>query len=339
MTDTYKTVFGESTTTFTPSEIQQHGDWGCAVKCQSLIMNKFGLDISEEQLTREGLENGWYIDGAGTPLSDVGKLLNLHGIDTIAITNANQYTLMHELAQGHQVIVGVDAFELDSNLLVQFLSRTTDNPNHAILVTGIDATDPENVQVIVTDPGSGEFTSYPWNQFAEAWGDSQFHMVATTEPPPSDFSQQFDVDFTSSLLTSAGITPEMYEPSYSYADVSFGGDVSAVNPVAESDDYEMIVKSAMSADGQGAEIDEGTDPLSADWMSTEENDGSFMDETEIVVEPSDDSDFDRLNGESAISEDTDNFIVEVDFPDADEMNEDESDNLIEDGLQISSDFA
>lgn len=192
-------------------------------------MNKYGLDISEEQLTREGLENGWYIDGAGTPLSDVGKLLNLHGIDTTTITNANQYTLMHELAQGHQVIVGVDAFELDSNLLVQFLSRTTDNPNHAILVTGIDATDPENVQVIVTDPGSGEFTSYPWNQFAEAWGDSQFHMVATTEPPPSDFSQQFDAAFTSSLLSSAGITPEILADFYTGTSLMGTPDVGTVD--------------------------------------------------------------------------------------------------------------
>lgn len=248
MTDTYKTVFGESTTTFTPSEIQQHGEWGCALKCQSLIMNKYGFDISEEQLTREGLENGWYIDGAGTPLSDVGKLLNLHGIDTIAITNANQYTLMHELAQGHQVIVGVDAFELDSNLLVQFLSRTTDNPNHAILVTGIDATDPENVQVIVTDPGSGEFTSYPWNQFAEAWGDSQFHMVATTEPPPSDFSQQFDAGFTSSLLSSAGITADMYAGDYPIGSMGCDSGQNDCDPFADHCLYESIAKKAMSVD-------------------------------------------------------------------------------------------
>lgn len=230
MENQYTTIFGANTTTFTPSEIQQHGDWGCAVKCQSLIMNKYGINLSEEQLTQEGLANGWFIDGAGTPLSDVGKLLNVHGIDTITLSNANQYTLMHELAQGHQVIACVDANELNSNLLVQFLNRTVDNPNHAILVTGIDATDPDNVQVIVTDPGSGEFTSYPWNQFAEAWGDSQFHMVATTEPPPSDFSQQFDVDFTSSLLTSAGITPEILADFYTGVPLQEAPDVISAEP-------------------------------------------------------------------------------------------------------------
>ena len=229
MENQYTTIFGENTTTFTPSEIQQHGEWGCALKCQSLILNKFGHNISEEQLTQEGLANGWFIEGSGTPMSDVGKLLNAHGIDTITLTNANQYALMHELAQGHQVIACVDAYELDSNLLVQFLNRTVDNPNHAILVTGIDATDPDNVQVIVTDPGSGEFTSYPWDQFAEAWGDSQFHMVATTEAPPSDFSQPFDADFTSSLLTSAGITPEILADFYTATSLMGTPDVSSVD--------------------------------------------------------------------------------------------------------------
>jgi 23S rRNA (adenine-N6)-dimethyltransferase len=69
---------------------------------------------------------------------------------------------LNELAQGHEVIVGVDADELWHNSSInEKLSNWFNDVfgeqggNHALIVAGIDTRDPNNIQVIVKDPGSG----------------------------------------------------------------------------------------------------------------------------------------------------------------------------------------
>ena len=56
------------------------------------------------------------------------------------------------------------------------------------MVTGIDASDPENVKVIVTDPGSGDLNkAYPLEQFIDAAKDSHCFMTITNSPVPNVF--------------------------------------------------------------------------------------------------------------------------------------------------------
>lgn len=61
---------------------------------------------------RESLEHGWYEPGAGTQPYDVGKLLELHGVGVHSYQHASIFHLAQELAEGHKVMVGVDAKEL-----------------------------------------------------------------------------------------------------------------------------------------------------------------------------------------------------------------------------------
>lgn len=205
---TSNSVYGADMTPFSSDEIHQGTDFSCAIKCQQLILNMFGHNVTEDELITESFENGWASTN-GTYLPDVGKLLDAHGVGVQVYEQGNICSLMHELNQGHQVIVSVDSGELwfphDELMEDMYCGEV---PDHAIIVSGIDVTDPTNVMVTVTDPGSGQFVKYPYEQFVDAWKDSGCHMVATTETPDIPELENLDeplvgklCDFTSELLS------------------------------------------------------------------------------------------------------------------------------------------
>lgn len=181
------------------AEVQQIMSDTCAIKSQEIIMKSFGIPADEFNLTNEAFVKGYYAPGEGTYPENVGRLLNDHGIATHTETSANIYDLMDELAKGHKVIVGVDADELwnpsFANKVADFFSET---PNHALIVTGIDTSDPNDIKVILTDPGSGDVAKvYSVDDFMDAWQDSDCFFVATEEAPPSQFDPgmiNFDYD-------------------------------------------------------------------------------------------------------------------------------------------------
>lgn len=181
------------------AEIQQVMCDTCAIKSQEIIMKSFGIPVDELSLADEAFVKGYYAPGEGTYPENVGRLLNDHGIPTHTETGANIYDLMDELAKGHKVIVGVDADELwnpsFANKVADFFSET---PNHALIVTGIDTSDPNDVKVILTDPGTGDVAKiYSVDDFMDAWQDSDCFFVATEYAPPSQFDPgmiNFDYD-------------------------------------------------------------------------------------------------------------------------------------------------
>lgn len=168
------------------NEIQQNYADTCAIKSQQIILNDFGVECTEDDLVQFSYEQGWYT-GNGTSLPDVGNLLETAGIPVTRMANANVFNLVNELAQGHKVIVGVDADELWDNdslfgklksWLVDFFGG--EEADHALIVAGIDTSDPNNTRVIVTDPGNGDYRkSYPLDVFMDAWSDSSCYMVST----------------------------------------------------------------------------------------------------------------------------------------------------------------
>ena len=185
-------------------EIQQLYPDTCAIKSQQLILKDFGIDVSETELVQTANANGWY-NGGGTVPEDVGNLLNLAGIPVSKQSNANVYNLVNELAQGHEVIVGVDADELWHNSSInEKLSNWFNDVfgeqggNHALIVAGIDTREPNNIQVIVKDPGSGEDGKpYPLDQFMDAWSDTQCYMVSTDVAAPQNVSVMENFNYQS----------------------------------------------------------------------------------------------------------------------------------------------
>ena len=177
----------------------------CAVMAQVSLLRQFDVNISEEQAVYECASMGWYGPG-GTMPDDVGNLMDLHGVTTHDVHNATIADLAYELQQGHGVIVGVKAEELwDSGPLADLrqwicdafgLDNSTFNPaNHAVVITGIDVTDPGNPQVFINDPGTpdGCRHPYPIGQFMDAWANSDFHYTATNEAIPRNNATMGDI--------------------------------------------------------------------------------------------------------------------------------------------------
>lgn len=174
----------------TPDNIyQQHAEDTCAIKSQQLILREYGIDVSEEDLVALSMQNGWYKgDGSGTQCCDIGRLLAEAGIPVSQHVDANIYDLADHLANGHQVIVTVDSTELWHGGFITWLHDVIvgDSMDHALLVVGIDNSDPKNPMVLVTDPGSGEACKpYPLDKFMDAWEDSHHFMVTTDIPTPA----------------------------------------------------------------------------------------------------------------------------------------------------------
>lgn len=214
------------TSEFYNPEVQQVFPDSCAIKSQQLILNDFGVEVSEVDLVQTAAMNGWY--NGGTLPQDVGKLLELANIPVTRQDHANVFNLVNELAQGHKVIVGLDANELWNNdSISDKLKNWFDDfwggqgGNHALIVAGIDTSDPDNIQVIVTDPGSGEEGKpYPLEQFMDAWSDANCYMVSTDIPASgmADGMQNFDYE-TGHIEEVAGAN---YEDFQLFNDISMG---------------------------------------------------------------------------------------------------------------------
>lgn len=179
-------------------EFQQSYSDTCAIKSQQIILNEFGIPVTEDQCVQYSYEHGWY-NGHGTSFDNIGNLLDDGGVSNHQKYNANVFDLMSELSQGHKIIVGVDADELWGDSFKGWLHDFYygETPNHALIVSGIDTSDPNNTMVYVTDPGNGDHNkAYPLSQFMDAWKDSTCFMVATDEPVPStsDYMANFDYE-------------------------------------------------------------------------------------------------------------------------------------------------
>lgn len=158
----------------------------CAIRAQQMVLRNYGIEVSTEELTAFAKKQGWFEEGKGSAFDFVGELLNHYGVEAVQMRNAGVYHIMHELSQGHKIIVGVDA--ADDNSQAQ----------HVMLVAGIDTTDPDNLKVVVRDPSHPEQdTTYTATDFMERWKHTGCFMVSTKQPAPLSANpemQHFDYE-------------------------------------------------------------------------------------------------------------------------------------------------
>ncbi len=198
--------------------VQQQYNDTCAIKSQQLILNNFGVPVTEDQLVQQAEQFDLYAPGSGTQPEDVGKLLELNGVHCTQHENATVYDLTSALARGQEVIIGVDSSELwDKGMLSEVMNKFDDlyhgeQADHALIVAGIDTSDPGNVEVILTDPGTGEEAArYPMDRFLDAWHDSGNFMVTTDAPAPlSHNPEMINFDYSAGHLPLIGQMPYDY---------------------------------------------------------------------------------------------------------------------------------
>lgn len=175
------TQFGMPTYNQALDSILQQYDDSCAIKAQEIVLNAAGIPATESTLCEIAITNGWYYPGLGTPMEDVGKLMETYGFNVQQLSKGSFYNLVCELSQGHPVIVGVDSGELwnpgPSETFEDIIQGEC--PDHALIVAGIDFNADFSKGVInLIDPGTGDFSiGYDINQFADAWADSGNFMV------------------------------------------------------------------------------------------------------------------------------------------------------------------
>lgn len=255
-------------------EFQQTYEDSCAIKSQQIILNEFGVPVTEDQCVQYSYEHGWYEgNGTGTSFENIGKLLTDGGVPNHQQVNADVFDIVNELSQGHKIIVGVDSGELWGNSFIEWLRDffLGDTPDHAIVVSGIDTSDPNNIMVYVTDPGNGDHNkAYPLDQFMDAWKDAQCFMVATDDPIPSTSPAMQNFDY------GIGHIPEV--AGLDYTDFQVFCDLSDSVPV-----YDMSLETPISPMSSlvDAYFDYSTEQIPFEGIFTDYSFNNYID-TDVV---------------------------------------------------------
>ena len=142
------------------------------------ILDKSGsMPVSYTHLIQLATERGWYDPATGTPVADVGNILEELGLEVERQNGVTLAELSEMLDNGEKVIVGVNNMVLANPAMANLPGMSA---NHAVQVIGIDATDPNNIQVILNDPGveNGQGIRHDLNTFLTAWNTSGNYTVS-----------------------------------------------------------------------------------------------------------------------------------------------------------------
>lgn len=162
----------------------QEVDGYCGPSSVAIILNEFaGAGITNpEYMVAQALELGLMDDPTqGMYSRNIAELLSANGVGAEV-----QYSSIDDLAwkleMGYGVIACIDGGEvwLDNDTDIY----SEDNlPDHALVVTQVDF---NGGTVTLADPGTPEGNSITVSieQFEDAWADSDFEMVTTTEIDP-----------------------------------------------------------------------------------------------------------------------------------------------------------
>lgn len=168
--------FRESIETAAKEWHEQTEDYSCAIACQQFIINEYtDAGVSEQELIDIARDQGWY-QAEGTSYVDIGNLLNMYDIDTSVKMTGDFQDLLDATANGDRVIVGVQNIALVTEWCDGYPYGSA---NHAVEVLGIDRSDPENLKVIVNDPGVGDgrAKAVSYENFMDAWSTSGGYML------------------------------------------------------------------------------------------------------------------------------------------------------------------
>lgn len=166
---------------------EQQASHSCAVVGQEFLIDRFtGVDHTEEELAAVAEAHDWYRPGVGTPLEDVGNLLEYYDVPVERSQGESLDSLSTALSEGEGVLVALDSDELlaadpEALRLADAAGIPGQGADHVVQVIGFDRSDPGDPRVILNDPGrpDGAGLDVPEADFLAAWDDSErFTVIA-----------------------------------------------------------------------------------------------------------------------------------------------------------------
>ena len=161
----------------------------CDFQCETYILKAFGKTVEENALANECRQNYW-LRGEGTPLYNMGKLLEREGLLVNRRFDAT-LTDLEVALNDHKVIVVINGDMLVGKETDIFSDNFSfeDNPNHAVVVLSINR---ETNKVTLYNPAVEEEASvYDLSIFESAWGESSHYLVtARIKRFPQEYNPQ-----------------------------------------------------------------------------------------------------------------------------------------------------
>ena len=147
----------------------------CAVNAQKFVINALkDTQYSEEELIQVARDLNLYHD-FGTVPADVGRLAEAYGLECEQIQNSSLEELERIHDAGGKTIVTINSMKLAYPELFGFYRA-----DHAVQVVGIDRNDPNDIRVILNDPGreDGAGLSVPKDIFMNTWNTGNRFVAA-----------------------------------------------------------------------------------------------------------------------------------------------------------------
>ena len=164
----------------------------CSILCEAFILHRRAIPFDEDELLSIARKNHW-LRSSGTPLHAIGQMLVHYGLMVTRKYDATPEDIEKGLALDNDVIVVVD-----NDKLYPEGEDIEDAPNHAIVITGIDAE-----VVSIYDPHKHSTLNVQLSTFLRAWKESHYYMIRVLqsieeyEPQPINLDE---ISLTDDLL-------------------------------------------------------------------------------------------------------------------------------------------
>ncbi len=178
------------------SKMAADGDGNlCDLQCEEYIMARRNIQFDTVETTEEARSNRWLHD-KGTPLHNVGRLLEKKNLTIVRTYCATRNDMFDAINRKNDVIVVVNSAKLYGHV-----NAHTNDPNHAVIVINYDSKE-ETIEIF--DPTSQNKSDiYSLQLFEQSWKDSSNYMVCvkvkdnTYNPHPIFID---DIDLTDDLM-------------------------------------------------------------------------------------------------------------------------------------------
>lgn len=170
----------------------------CDFQCETYLLRKYGKEVQESKLAVQARNNYW-LSSRGTPLYNIGKMLEANGLLVNRIYDAKLVSLV-DYIKDHDAIVVVNGEKLKSPEKEDLFEEN--EPNHAVIVLSVDKD-----EVVLYNPATNnEQDTYPIEAFLAAWSDSHHYLVLVRERKYAHEYHPLPID-----LNDISLSPELLQ--------------------------------------------------------------------------------------------------------------------------------